>query len=160
PKGLDRRRLLEMARAAEALYGNQDSKLQKLILIVKKLLVDNYRPIIFCRFIPTANYIATYLRRVLGSDVEVVAVTGELTPAERKQSVARLAESPRRVLVATDCLSEGINLQDHFDAVVHYDLSWNPTRHEQREGRVDRYGQPTKRVKVITYYGTDNQIDG
>jgi superfamily II DNA/RNA helicase len=45
------------------------------------------------------------------------------------------------VLVATDCLSEGINLQDHFDAVVHYDLSWNPTRHEQREGRVDRFGQ-------------------
>jgi SNF2 family DNA or RNA helicase len=45
------------------------------------------------------------------------------------------------VLVATDCLSEGINLQEHFDAVVHYDLSWNPTRHEQREGRVDRFGQ-------------------
>ena len=42
-----------------------------------------------------------------------------------------------RVLVATDCLSEGINLQHDFDAVVHYDLSWNPTRHEQREGRVD-----------------------
>ena len=47
----------------------------------------------------------------------------------------------RHVLVATDCLSEGINLQEDFDAVVHYDLSWNPTRHEQREGRVDRYGQ-------------------
>jgi SNF2 family DNA or RNA helicase len=45
------------------------------------------------------------------------------------------------VLVATDCLSEGVNLQEHFDAVVHYDLSWNPTRHEQREGRVDRFGQ-------------------
>jgi len=44
--------------------------------------------------------------------------------------------------------------------VVHYDLSWNPTRHEQREGRVDRYGQNSKVVRVLTYYGVDNQIDG
>jgi hypothetical protein len=64
------------------------------------------------------------------------------------------------VLVATDCLSEGINLQGYFDAVVHYDLSWNPTRHEQREGRVDRFGQAREVVKVRTVYGTDNQIDG
>jgi len=64
------------------------------------------------------------------------------------------------VLVCTDCLSEGINLQEHFNAVVHYDLSWNPTRHEQREGRVDRFGQPRKVVRAVTYYGTDNQIDG
>jgi len=71
-----------------------------------------------------------------------------------------LAESDARVLVCTDCLSEGVNLQAHFDAVIHYDLSWNPTRHEQREGRVDRYGQQKKNVRVLTYYGTDNQIDG
>ena len=64
------------------------------------------------------------------------------------------------MLVCTDCLSEGINLQEHFDAVVHYDLSWNPTRHEQREGRVDRYGQPKAIVRALTYYGTDNRIDG
>ena len=67
-----------------------------------------------------------------------------------------------RILVCTDCLSEGINLQEKFDAVVHYDLSWNPTRHEQRDGRVDRYGQTNakKQVRILTYYGTDNQIDG
>ncbi|MGH2523163.1 MAG: helicase-related protein, partial [Anaerolineales bacterium] len=40
------------------------------------------------------------------------------------------------------------------------DLSWNPTRHEQREGRVDRYGQPDPIVRTLTYYGLDNQIDG
>ncbi|MCX6042794.1 MAG: helicase-related protein, partial [Caldilinea sp.] len=74
--------------------------------------------------------------------------------------VARLSTFPRRLLVATDCLSEGVNLQDHFDAVVHYDLSWNPTRHEQREGRVDRYGQPSPTVRTLTYYGVDNPIDG
>ena len=43
---------------------------------------------------------------------------------------------------------------------MHYDLSWNPTRHEQREGRVDRYGQPSRTVRVLTFYGIDNQIDG
>ena len=52
-----------------------------------------------------------------------------------------------RVLVATDCLSEGVNLQEHFDAVVHYDLPWNPNRLEQREGRVDRFGQPKPSVR-------------
>ena len=87
-------------------------------------------------------------------------MTGMLPPSEREERVAQLAQAPKRVLVCTDCLSEGINLQQGFDAVVHYDLSWNPTRHEQREGRVDRYGQPSKRVKVVTYYGIDNQIDG
>lgn len=74
--------------------------------------------------------------------------------------MAELGNHQRHVLVATDCLSEGINLQEHFTAVVHYDLSWNPTRHEQREGRVDRYGQKAPVVRAITYYGTDNQIDG
>ena len=61
--------------------------------------------------------------------------------------------------MATDCLSEGINLQEGFDAVVHYDLAWNPTRHEQREGRVDRFGQPRGEVRVVTLWGEDNGID-
>jgi len=92
--------------------------------------------------------------------VAVTAITGTIPPAEREARVLQLAENPKRVLVCTDCLSEGINLQDHFDAVMHYDLSWNPTRHEQREGRVDRFGQPRDKVRVLTYYGLDNQIDG
>ncbi len=65
-----------------------------------------------------------------------------------------------RVLVATDCLSEGVNLQSDFQAVVHYDLAWNPTRHEQREGRVDRFGQTRDIVRAQTIYGSDNGIDG
>ena len=90
----------------------------------------------------------------------MASVTGLLPPAEREAQVADLVKNPKRVLVATDCLSEGINLQDHFNAVIHYDLSWNPTRHEQREGRVDRFGQASPTVRVMTYYGIDNQIDG
>lgn len=155
-----RRRLLEMARQADAITGAKDAKIQKAKAIVAALLKDGYRPIVFCRFIATAEYIALELRDSLPKDVAVEAVTSELPPAEREARVNQLAENPKHVLVATDCLSEGINLQRDFDAVVHYDLSWNPTRHEQREGRVDRYGQPNPMVRVVTYYGVDNQIDG
>jgi len=155
-----RRRLLEMAREAEALLGAKDEKLQKAIKLVETLVKDGFQPIVFCRFIPTAEYVAVALRERLPKGVQVDAVTGLLPPAERENRIAQLVQTPQRVLVCTDCLSEGINLQEHFNAVFHYDLSWNPTRHEQREGRVDRYGQPRKQVRVVTYYGIDNQIDG
>ncbi len=155
-----RSRLVEMAREAEALQGARDEKLQKAIKLVEGLVKAGFSPILFCRFIPTAQYVAQALRERLPKGVQVDAVTGLLPPTERENRILALAQSPQRVLVCTDCLSEGINLQEHFNAVIHYDLSWNPTRHEQREGRVDRYGQPSKQVRVVTYYGLDNQIDG
>ncbi len=159
-EGDQRRRLLDMARHAEALQGKKDHKLQTATTMVSALLADGFRPIVFCRFIATADYVASALRQELSGDVAVAAVTSELAPSERETRISQLAETPSHVLVATDCLSEGINLQRDFDAVIHYDLSWNPTRHEQREGRVDRYGQPSPKVRVVTYYGLDNQIDG
>ena len=118
--------------------------------------------VVFCRFIATARYVARHLREHLeGSSVEVAAVTGEMPPEERKERVSEIgAAEGAKVLVATDCLSEGINLQEHFDAVVHYDLSWNPTRHEQREGRVDRFGQPSPTVRATLLYGVNNPVDG
>jgi len=150
---------LELARAADALQGELDAKLQTIIELVKEMLRDGYNPIVFCRFIPTVEYVTEALREATRG-VEVVGVTGNLPPTEREQRVNELAQHAKRVLVATDCLSEGINLQQGFDAVIHYDLSWNPTRHEQREGRVDRYGQPSPTVRTLIYYGIDNQIDG
>lgn len=155
----NRRRLREMANEAKKLEGEKDEKLQQAIKIISSFIKDGFNPIVFCRFIPTAEYVAEALRKKL-KNVQVDAVTGELPPSDREERILELSKSPQRVLVCTDCLSEGINLQEHFDAVLHYDLSWNPTRHEQREGRVDRYGQPSKKVRVLTYYGIDNQIDG
>jgi len=58
----NRRRLLDMARAADALKGEQDEKLKKAVQLVKSLLDDGFRPIVFCRFIPTAEYVADELR--------------------------------------------------------------------------------------------------
>jgi superfamily II DNA or RNA helicase len=154
-----RRRLLTYAREADALAGAYDTKLQVVTSRVRELIDDGYAPIVFCRFIPTAEYVADHLRSAL-KNTDVAAVTGLLAPDERQARVAALGDAEQRVLVATDCLSEGINLQERFDAVVHYDLSWNPTRHEQRDGRVDRYGQRRDHVRITTVYGTDNQIDG
>lgn len=155
----NRRRLLEMAREADALKGESDAKLGKAVDLVKDFIRDGFNPIIFCRFIPTAEYVAERLREQLRG-VEVAAVTGTLPPEDREERIEQLGLSDKRVLVCTDCLSEGINLQQYFDAVMHYDLSWNPTRHEQREGRVDRFGQERENVRALTYYGLDNQIDG
>ena len=155
-----RDRLLRLASEARKLYGDKDAKLKKGIPLIKRLVKDGFRPVVFCRFIPTAEYLTEHLRPALPKDVEIEAITGALPPAERETRVLNLAEHDKRVLVCTDCLSEGINLQEYFDAVVHYDLSWSPTRHEQREGRVDRFGQPKANVRVLTYYGQDNQIDG
>lgn len=155
------RRLNALARQADALAGGSDAKLLRLVEVVKHLVIDGFHPIVFCRFIETAEYVARELRDRLPNrlGVEVDAVTGRLPPAAREARVDALAEHDRRLLVATDCLSEGVNLQEPFSAVLHYDLPWNPTRLEQREGRVDRFGQRSPEVRVITYYGDDNQID-
>ncbi len=156
----ERRSLGELSKAAQELLGESDPKLQQATKLVKKLLTDGFNPIVFCAYIPTAEYVAEHLRRKLPKDVEVIAVTGRIPAAEREQRVLALEGAHRHVLVATDCLSEGVNLQKLFDAVVHYDLAWNPTRHEQREGRVDRFNQPSEKVRVLTYFGRNNAVDG
>src|SRR5262249_29477168 len=145
-----KKRIRDLIREADKLKGNADQKLVQAVALVDKLLGDGFHPILFCKFIPTAEYVAEELRKRLSRDVIVEAITGLLPPDEREARVLKLGDKPKRVLVCTDCLSEGINLQDHFDAVVHYDLAWNPTRHEQREGRVDRYGQEKATVRAIT----------
>jgi superfamily II DNA or RNA helicase len=156
-----RRKLLEFARRAESLSSVADQKLQGAIHEIKALLRDGFRPVVFCRFVDTSDYVARQLRDALPPRVRVESVTGLLPPSEREVRIGNLVAEPGEyVLVCTDCLSEGVNLQKHFSAVLHYDLAWNPTRHEQREGRVDRFGQDKPAVRVVTYYGADNPIDG
>lgn len=158
----DRRRLLDLARSAEALAGPaSDKKLATLIAQVREIIDGGDSPIVFCRFIDTADYVAEHLTNALGSRASVASVTGTLPPELRRARIDELATNDGPiVLVATDCLSEGVNLQDHFSAVIHYDLAWNPTRHEQREGRVDRFGQSHDIVRAVTIYGRDNPVDG
>jgi hypothetical protein len=135
-----------------------DPKLKQLLKELKGLLAEGFRPVIFCRFRPTAHYLAEQLEEELPKRAHVVlAVTGDLPPEERVERIRELqnelAGGKVPVLVATDCLSEGIDLQRSFDAVIHYDLCWNPTRHEQREGRVDRFGQARTTVRALMLHG-------
>lgn len=155
-------------RAADLTNIEKDQKVKRCVEQVKIWITKGQSPIIFCRFIATAQYVAKILKDHLPKDVDVRAITSELSDEERREKIDDMAKSQKRVLVATDCLSEGINLQDKFNAILHYDLPWNPNRLEQREGRVDRYGQPgwidkngqhqnTIDVKVL--FGEDNPID-
>lgn len=152
--------LRELVSRAEGLTGAaKDPKLKRLIDHLKELIEAGFQPVVFCRYIATAHYVAEQLRAVFRNHL-VAAVTGEFAPAEREVAVEAMGDAEQRILVATDCLSEGINLQNLFTAVVHYDLSWNPTRHEQREGRVDRFGQKAREVRTTMLYGQDNPVDG
>jgi superfamily II DNA or RNA helicase len=158
------RRLRQFRRQAEAIMrSDHDFKIVEATKAVASLLRDGFRPIVYCRYVATASYVAAELETRLREefkDLHAIALTGETgSDEEREARLGELSTHARRVLVATDCLSEGVNLQSLFDAVVHYDLPWNPNRLEQREGRVDRYGQPNKAVRAVLMFGTGNPID-
>lgn len=156
----DASRLQTLITTAQHLSGQAgDPKLAALIQHIGQLLKDGYHPVVFCRYIATAHYVAEHLKAKFPKTT-IEAITGELTPEERRERVEDMGEADSRILIATDCLSEGINLQHLFTAVMHYDLAWNPTRHEQREGRVDRFGQQAPEVRCTMLYGQDNPIDG
>ena len=158
--------LRDLIERSDRLRGKaHDPKLKQLLKELKGLLAEGFRPVVFCRFRPTAHYLAEQLEEELPKRTHVVmAVTGDLPPEERVERIRELqnelANGKVPILVATDCLSEGIDLQHTFDAVVHYDLCWNPTRHEQREGRVDRFGQARSAVRALMLHGGDsNPVD-
>lgn len=156
--------IASMKKKIDDLFGSKkDTKLKKAIDLIDTWLKDKnhtIQPIIFCRFIATANYVADELKKHFGKEkIDIRSITSELSDEERKEKIEEMEKSERRILVATDCLSEGINLQQGFNAILHYDLPWNPNRIEQREGRVDRFGQIAKEVKTVVLWGDDNPID-
>ncbi|MDD5321365.1 MAG: SNF2-related protein [Methylococcales bacterium] len=140
-----------------------DQKLGSAGLILEDWLNSGFNPVVFCRYIATANYVGNQLVSILKKKfpkLDLQVITSESPDELRKQRIEGMAKSPLRILIVTDCLSEGINLQEHFTGVLHYDLPWNPNRLEQREGRVDRFGQMAPIVKACLLYGANNPIDG
>jgi len=160
----EQRKLSALGRLAARLQEQgQDTKLEGLLQVVDELLTEGYAPIVWCRYVATAEYVAAALQERLKEthpNLQVTCVTGRQGDEERRARIDEIDAIGPRLLVATDCLSEGINLQEKFTAVIHYDLPWNPNRLEQREGRVDRYGQNAATVKVVRYFGQDNPVDG
>jgi superfamily II DNA or RNA helicase len=160
------RNLRKLRAELETLQGpDKDAKIKQALEVCRDWLKGKkpFHPLIFCRYIETARYLGEQLKPLLEKefpDLNLQVVTSEDPDEVRRERIQAMEGSKRRVLIATDCLSEGINLQNLFTAVLHYDLPWNPNRLEQREGRVDRFGQKAPMVKAYLLYGVDNPIDG
>lgn len=164
-KDSETKRLMGYAKRMEALYGiEHDQKAKEALVQIKTFIERGYNPIIFCRYIQTANYLGEIFKDNLKGknfkNLHIEVVTSELNDELRREKITEMNKSERRLLIATDCLSEGINLQEGFNALLHYDLPWNPNRLEQREGRIDRFGQQSDSVEVALLYGSNNPIDG
>ena len=157
--------LEELIKLASRITPAKDSKLKRLANpkngILKNALSGVYgtkKAIIFTRYKDTLEYlekeIPKQLRKTISS-LQVITVHGDLTDALRNEQLAKFLQLDQGILIATDCISEGINLQHMANQVIHYELPWNPNRLEQRNGRVDRYGQKARKVYIRTLVMND-----
>jgi len=149
--------LLEEARKIKP---DKDSKLRDLIkrTLLERLKCDP-KVIIFTKYKDTLEYLEKHIsgdQRY--KSVKILTLFGELTDAQRKERFLEFDVNQRAVLIATDCISEGINLQHSCCQIIHYELPWNPNRLEQRNGRVDRFGQK-KPVVYIRTLVMDEKLD-
>lgn len=158
--------LLDFANELESLSGIEtDNKVKQAVATLRDWLKGGFNTVVFCRYIPTAHYIGKickdYFKGKEYKNLIIEVITSELNDELRREKIRSMNQpDTHRLLIATDCLSEGINLQDGFSAVLHYDLPWNPNRLEQREGRVDRFGQRSPEVLAGRLYGSNNPVDG
>lgn len=166
-----------LATSMDRVAPEDDAKLQHLKQLVagkvsEPLNPGNRKVLIFTAFTDTANYLFTHVAaslqqqglhtgRVTGSDAPRTTLPksydfqGVLTlfsPRSKEKDVV-LPNEPAEldVLIGTDCISEGQNLQD-CDYVINYDIHWNPVRIIQRFGRIDRIGSQNSRVQLVNYW--------
>ena len=119
------------------------------------------RLLLFTEYRDTQELILARLEAAGYRDNSVRALFGGM-PAIDRDEIKRLFNNPEsrlRILVATDAASEGLNLQKRCSTVAHYDIPWNPMRLEQRNGRVDRHGQPADIVRIY-HYNSSEEEDG
>ena len=154
--------LEEMTESAEAARGLPDARVRKLIdWIREKMCPDLPKPgsrpaaparwndvrvIIFTEYDDTNRYLHQQLSAAIeGTDraAERIAVYHGPTPPDEREEIQRAflaapGKHPVRILIATDAAREGLNLQTHCWNLFHFDVPWNPSRMEQRNGRIDR----------------------
>jgi len=174
----DRNRLATLLSAAKQVSAARDAKLQALREVIEQkcrapLNPGNRKLLVFTAFADTAQYLyrelAGWAQKEFGIHAALVTGTGHnqtTLPNLRKDFVSIItAFSPRSkerpedlagdgeidLLIATDCVSEGQNLQD-CDTVVNYDIHWNPVRIIQRFGRIDRLGSSNERIQLINFW--------
>ena len=155
----DRDRLRVLADHVAAIDTGAFSKYQELLNLLRQLNWTGReardRLVIFSERIATVSWLAERLREDLGLSVDQVArVDGGSVEADvRTQEVIEAfgqERSPIRILIASDMASEGLNLHFQCHRLIHFDLPWSLLRFQQRNGRIDRYGQD--RPPQISYF--------
>jgi superfamily II DNA or RNA helicase len=143
----------------------QDARFDTLIALIEARLRDggrwlaDERLIVFTEYKATLDYLAARLRRQFPQEGVIKELFGGMDDADR-ETIRRAFNDPGdpvRVLVATDAASEGLNLQESARYLLHYDVPWNPSRLEQRNGRLDRHGQA--RDVTAFHFKSDDDAD-
>jgi Helicase conserved C-terminal domain/SNF2-related domain len=142
----DRTLLTEIRSLAKKITPAKMTKLKKLITLLRDMGVgsDDTRVVIFSERIATLEMLRKELRKAQGLAADAVAVFhGSLDDTQQQDLVKefRTQASKVRILLASDAASEGINLHDFCHRMVHFDIPWSLITLEQRNGRIDRYGQ-------------------
>lgn len=155
--------LAEMAEIADAARGLRDAKVRRLLDWIRDNMLDgrSWRPLrilIFTEYDDTKRYLREQLSSALAHTEraeERIKIFHGPTPPEDREDIKRAFNAPPesnavRILIATDAAREGLNLQAHCWHLFHFDVPWNPSRMEQRNGRIDRKLQP--REEVFCHY--------
>ncbi|MDA1276445.1 MAG: helicase-related protein [Verrucomicrobia bacterium] len=142
----------ELAGELQSLYrqlGDRDSKFEKFHEELNRLSRDHKKIIVFSFFKRTLEYLRRRLRDV-GYSVEVIH--GDISPLNRQPILEEFQHNPdKHILLSSEVGAEGQDFQ-FCDVIVNYDLPWNPMRVEQRIGRIDRYGQASDQVTVVSFF--------
>jgi len=143
---------------AQKVTAAKDTKLTELLDNTLRIMVRRIpKVIIFTRYRDTLDYLAKNIPEHRNfKEVKVFTLDGSMNEVQRVEKFKEFEKASQAILVATDCISEGINLQYVASQIIHYELPWNPNRLEQRNGRVDRYGQPKDTVFIRTMVVNDS----
>ncbi len=166
----DIRLLSELKTALEAITPEDFTRYQKLLSLLRD---SEYawnptdtgdRIVIFTERIETMKYLAAQLRKDLGLKADAVQeISGSMSEAEQQQIVEDFGrtESPVRVLVASDVASEGLNLHYLSHRLIHFDIPWSLMVFQQRNGRIDRYGQQKRPdIRYMLIESSNKHING
>ncbi len=139
----------------------KDSKFAELERIILEARQDdeNFKIVIFCMFIKTIKYIEARIKKLFGNDVCTV-IYGDVPLDERLNRINSFSKNgPPNILISSEVASEGVDLQ-FCHILINYDLPWNPTKVEQRIGRIDRFGQEADKVLIfnLVLEGTIEEI--
>ena len=140
---------------------DRDPKIERLVSELRTVFAADptEKVIVFTEYRDTLDAVQARLEADTDLQGRSVVLRGGLTRRQRLARQDQFEESDTRVLLATDAASEGLNLQRCCCRVIHVELPWNPNRMEQRNGRVDRYGQRREPVLKYLYFPDSPEED-